>query len=384
MTHAEAIELARSFAPVIRERAVQAEQKRRQPMETIQELTSAGLARLLTPRAWGGYELGFDAFADAVIEIGKADASAGWCFSFLNVHAWFLAHYPEQAQRDVWSVSPDVALADSFIPAGRVTRVEGGFRVSGTWPFVSGIDHSTWAMLAGFIPGEQAPGPHVFLMPESDYEIEDTWFVAGLKGSGSKSVVVKDVFVPLHRAVNLIELSDGISPGATLNPHPMYRHAALAIFPCALVSPIVGATIGAYDLMRENLRTKSTRITGTALSTYSHQQIRLTENSIDISNAQHLLREVLAIACSEGPITLEQRMLCHRNFAAIAKLCVSVVERIYLSSGGSANYESHPLQRYWRDIHAMASHSALGFDMAGETYGLHEIGQPRNPRDPYL
>jgi 3-hydroxy-9,10-secoandrosta-1,3,5(10)-triene-9,17-dione monooxygenase len=386
MTHEEAVARAKDLAPIIRARAVSAEKERRQPLETIQEITEAGLARLLTPKLWGGYELGFDAFADAVIEIAKADASAGWCYSFLNIHAWFLAHYPEAAQRDVWADTPDVALADSFIPAGKVSRVEGGYRVSGNWPWVSGVDPCEWSMLSGITPSETGGSPdlNVFLIPRQDYEIEDTWFVAGLKGSGSKNVAVQDAFVPEHRVVNLIALSEGNSPGAALNHHPMYRHPVLALFAIALTAPIVGATIGAYETWREAMRTKSTRITNIPLTAFTHQQIRLAETEAEISVAESLLRGIINVARSDGPITLDQRMRNHRDFAYLTQLCLRAIERIYLASGGNANYESNPLQRYWRDIHAMGAHAAIGFDAAAETFGLNELGLPRSTRDPYV
>jgi 3-hydroxy-9,10-secoandrosta-1,3,5(10)-triene-9,17-dione monooxygenase len=386
MTYEEAVVRAKDFAPVIRERAARAEQERQQSLETIQEITDAGLARLLTPKRWGGYELGFGAFVDAVIEIAKADASAGWCYSFLNIHAWFLAHYPDEAQRDVWANTPDVALADSFIPAGKVTRVEGGYRVSGNWPFVSGIDHSEWSMLSGLTPSDTGGSPalNVFLIPRSDYEIEDTWFVAGLKGSGSKNVVVKDAFVPEHRAVDFMALTEGNAPGASLNTHPMYRHPLLALFATALTAPIVGATMGAYETWRETMRTKSTRITGIPLTAFTHVQIRLAETEAEISAAYSFLRGIVEVGSTDGQITLEQRARNHRNFGYLTQLCLRAIERIYLSSGGNANYENNPLQRYWRDIHAMGSHAAIGFDSAGETFGLLELGLPRNPRDPYL
>jgi 3-hydroxy-9,10-secoandrosta-1,3,5(10)-triene-9,17-dione monooxygenase len=224
----------------------------------------------------------------------------------------------------------------------------------------------------------------VFLIPCSDYEIEDTWFVAGLKASGSKSVVVNNAFVPQHRVVSLIALSEAHAPGAALNPHPMYRHPLMILFESALAAPIIGATMGAYEVWREVTRTRSTRLTGIPLTAFTHQQIRMTETSAEISSARLLLQQNLEVGRSEGPITLDQRMQSHRNFAYITQLCLRAVERIYISSGGNANYESNPLQRYWRDVHAMSAHAALGFDTAGETYGLHELGLPRNPRDPYL
>ncbi|MBV9229037.1 MAG: hypothetical protein JOZ18_06960 [Chloroflexi bacterium] len=121
-----------------------------------------------------------------------------------------------------------------------------------------------------------------------------------------------------------------------------------------------------------------------AKSTYTHLQIRIAETSTEIASAQLLMRQILDVGRSEGPITMDQRMQNHRNFASIAQLCLRAIERIYTSSGGNANYESHPLQRYWRDIHAMSAHAAIGFDTAGETFGLHELGLPRNPRDIFV
>src|SRR5258707_1190158 len=264
LTPLEVIERARICGAAIRERAVEAEKARRQPVETIQELTGSGLTRLLSPRRWGGYELDFATVVEAVYEISKADASAGWCYSFLLLHNWLLAYYPDQAQHDVWASSPDVHMADSIIPAGQVTRVEGGYRISGNWPFVSGIDHSTWAMLAGMMPepatGPFDFGPHLFLLPHSDFAIEDTWFVAGLEASGSQNVVVQDAFVPAHRVVSMLALLEGISPGAQLNTNLMYHQPVLLHFPFGLTAPIVGAVMGAYELWCEMTRTKSTRL----------------------------------------------------------------------------------------------------------------------------
>jgi 3-hydroxy-9,10-secoandrosta-1,3,5(10)-triene-9,17-dione monooxygenase len=135
MTYEEAVARARALAPTIRQRAVAAEALRRQPEETIQEIVDAGLVRLLMPRRWGGYELPIDALADSAIEFGKADASAGWCYSFLVAHAWLLAHFPDEAQSDVWTSDPDALLASSFAPVGRFTCVEGGYQLSGNWPW---------------------------------------------------------------------------------------------------------------------------------------------------------------------------------------------------------------------------------------------------------
>lgn len=387
LTPEEAVAQARACAPAIRERALEAEKARCQPPETLRELTASGLTRVLTPRRWGGYELDFETAVATIVEIGKADASAAWCYSFLIIHNWFLAHYPDQAQRDVWASTPDVALADSFIPAGRVTRVDGGYRLSGNWAWVSGIDHSSWVMLAGLLPepleGPFSHGPHLFLLPIADCEIEDTWFVAGLEASGSKNVHVSNAFIPAHRVVSLEALRAGVSPGAELNTHSMYRQPVMLLFAVGLTAPIIGAVMGAYDLWCETARARSTRITGIPLRTFTHHQIRIAETAAEIDEMQLLMQQILVNARIEGA-TIGHRIENHRHFASIAQLALRSIERIYVSSGGTANYKTNPLQRFWRDVHAMAAHSALGWDTAGETYGLHALQQPLNPRDPYF
>jgi 3-hydroxy-9,10-secoandrosta-1,3,5(10)-triene-9,17-dione monooxygenase len=387
LTPGEVVERAKACAPAIRERAFEAEKARCQPPETIRELIGSGLTRLLTPRRWGGYELDFEAAVAAILEIGKADASAAWCYSFILIHNWFLAHYPDQAQCDVWAHTPDVILADSFIPAGRVTRVEGGYHMSGNWAWVSGIDHSSWVMLAGMMPepldDPSGHGPYLFLLPRDDYEIEDTWFVAGLEASGSKNVIVRDAFIPNHRVVSLSALREGVSPGAALNTHPMYRQPLMLLFAVGLTAPIIGAVMGAYELWCETASARSTRITGIPLRSFTHHQIRIAETAAEIGSMQLLMQQILDTACIEGA-TIEHRLQNHRNFAYIAQLALRSIERIYVSSGGSVNYKTNPLQRFWRDVHAMAAHSALGWDTAGETYGLYAIHQPLNLHDPYV
>jgi alkylation response protein AidB-like acyl-CoA dehydrogenase len=238
-------------------------------------------------------------------------------------------------------------------------------------------------MLPEPLNGPFEHAPHLFLLPQSDYEVEDTWFVAGLEASGSKNVIVKDAFIPSHRVVSLGALREGAAPGAELNTNLMYRQPLMLLFAVGLVAPIIGAVIGAYDLWCETTRVKSTRITGIPLNTFTHHQIRIAETSAEIASMQLLMKQILDTARVEGA-TMDQRMQNHRNFAYITQLALRAIERIYITSGGNANYKTNPLQRFWRDIHAMAAHSAIGWDTAGETYGLHELHQPPNPHDPYM
>jgi 3-hydroxy-9,10-secoandrosta-1,3,5(10)-triene-9,17-dione monooxygenase len=390
MTHAEAVARARALAESVRARAPEAEALRRVPDAMIRDFKDAGLVRLLTPRVFGGHELSLDAFADATLEIAKADGSIGWCFSFLNIHSWLLSTFPEAAQRDVWEKIPDAGLANVNIPAGQAARIEGeAFRISGDWPWASGIDHCDWAMLAGIVAGEPAregapPDLRLFLIPKEDFEIVDTWFVAGQRGTGSKNVRVKDKVVPEYRTLSFMDLREGQTPGAAFHSSPLYRLPMLMPMAASLVAPVLGAAKGAYERWRAVTRDRYTMYSRESVATLPHQQIRMAEVAAELDAADLLFRRALSAIRPGGSLAMETRVRIRRDYAYIATQCVRAVERIYSASGGGANFDSNPLQRYWRDVHAMAAHSGVNFDAAAENFGRMELGLPLNPKDPLI
>ena len=171
ITHEEILARTRELVPAIREWVIKAERMRRQPDEIVRSYVDAGLIRMLLPARWGGYELSFDTLIDSVLEIAKVDGSAGWCYALLHVHVWFLALFPEEAQHDVWSENPDAPLATAFAPMGRPVRVDGGYLLSGNWPWSSGIDNSSWVMLNTLVMSTaegQQPEQRFMLVPRSD------------------------------------------------------------------------------------------------------------------------------------------------------------------------------------------------------------------------
>ncbi|HTI15866.1 MAG TPA: hypothetical protein VL461_15080 [Dictyobacter sp.] len=378
--------LLQKLLPLVQEYIPQSEQLRRQPVETIQAMLDAKMARVLMPKQWGGYELSFDLFVRMTTEVAKVDASAGLCFSFLLIHPWFLALFPEQAQRDVWSSTPDVALATSLAPQGQASRVAGGYQLKGRWAWSSGVDHCSWNMLTALVTPSPAGGAlerRIFLLPRSDYEILDTWHVAGLKASGSNDVIVQDAFVPEHRTVNLLDLARGMRSRATTSP--LYSLPLFSVFPISLTSVLVGSALGAYETWKGHSHKHLAVLTDPVkLAIMAPLYVRVAEIATTLDTVQLLLQRALTTFSDGGPLTDPIRMRNRRDFAYIAHTCQKIVNTVYESCGAWANFDWHHVQRHWRDCNALAAHTAFKFDVIGQIFGRAELGLPQETQETVL
>ena len=229
--YAAMIARAKALIPRLRDRASRTEELRRLPPETERDLHESGLFRIVQPKRVGGSELDYVALVDCADAIGQADASAAWNFANLASHHWMLAMFDKRAQDLVWGKDVNTLIASSFIfPAGRARKVDGGYVLRGSWPFSSGVDSSDWNMLASVVySDDEADGVEyrIFLVNRSDYKINDTWNAAGLRGTGSNDVEVKDAFVAEPMTVAVHDLAGGPTPGSAVNPNALY---ALPVF----------------------------------------------------------------------------------------------------------------------------------------------------------
>jgi alkylation response protein AidB-like acyl-CoA dehydrogenase len=255
------LERARALIPLLAERAPAATAARQVPAETIAEYHSAGILRILQPRRFGGMQGRFSLFSRIVEELTYGCASSAWVYAVLAEHQWILAQYPEQAQIDVWGEDPLTVAASSLAPREAARRVPGGWRLSGHYPFSSGCDHAQWAIIGTFL-GEKGDPRHIayLLVPLAEAEIVDDWQVLGLLGTGSKSLVLRNVFVPEHRSVMVSDLFAGTPPGALVHPdYPVLR--APRGFLVSYSLPPVAIALGrrALDLACATLATRVAR-----------------------------------------------------------------------------------------------------------------------------
>jgi len=273
----ELLARARALAPRLRERALQAERDRNVPLESVREYIDAGLVRTLMPRRWGGYEHDHEVQFNIAIELGRSTCgSSAWCLNYLTDHACMLAHFPEEAQHDVWSRDRDACIATSAAPTGKAEEVSEGHRLNGDWSWCSGLRHSQWIMIGGLVhrPGDHHPDLRLFLVPTSELKMIDTWYCAGLRASGSNSVHADDVLVPKHRSLSFSAMRDAHSPGSKVNTNPMYRTPFLAVHTYALLGPALGLARGAYADYTQWTRKRV--LTYTQLAIAQHVPVQMT------------------------------------------------------------------------------------------------------------
>jgi 3-hydroxy-9,10-secoandrosta-1,3,5(10)-triene-9,17-dione monooxygenase len=386
MTPEAYLDRVRALLPALRERAAQAEQLRRLPDETFADFQDAGLFRALQPKRYGGYELDPGVLYQAVTEIAAVCGSSGWILGVLGVHNWHVAILPPQAQEDVWGKDDSVQLSTSLAPTGTVERVDGGFRVKGRWSFSSGCDHCQWAVLGGAVPPPspgEPPDPRVFLVPRRDYAIDDNWRVMGLCGTGSKDIVVEDAFVPEYRTHSYRDAFALNHPGTAVNDAPLYRLPFGLIFTYGIVSPAIGAAQGALSAFREQAVRRVNVRDGSRAVEDPFMQYRLAGAAAEIDAARDRMlanfAEMMRLVRASEEILLTARARYRWDSGNAIERSVRAVDRLFEASGGHGIFLDNPIQRAWRDVHAMRAHAGNNPERASFIFGRSEFGLP--PQD---
>ena len=377
----EAMRRARDLVPVLRERAGRAETGREMQKETLDDLHRTGLLRFHQPRRWGGMEIEFVALFDVPAEIARGCASTGWNVANLGVHHWMLALYDERAQEDVWGKNPDAVIASGIAyPQGRGRRVDGGFVIDGYWNFSSGVDASDWNMLAALVrDGDRVVDHRMCLVPRSEYEIVDDWHVLGMRSTGSKSVRVTDLFVPEHRALSMYLARGGSEfPGATGNPNPLYRVPLAALGSHCLAAAGVGNAQAALDLTIDAIKERSTSYTAMRMRDFQAVQLRVAGAGAKVDTARLIIRAdcigAERIAEAGRAPTIEEKLRFKRNVAYAMELCTESVDTLHALAGANGIYDRYPIERLFRDQHALSAHIGFSWDAQAAPWGLVILG----------
>lgn len=373
------IERARLLVPALRQRSAQTNADRRLPKETIEDFRRLGLARCLQPATFGGYASDYRVFSKLLRTLAQGCGSSAWVCAVHGEHSWVIGQFSEQTQRDVWGDNPLAVASASFPPTGTAERIPGGHRLNGKWSFASGCDYAQWLLLAAVDKDGGKAEERLFLVPAGELTIVDDWHVLGLAGTGSKSVVLKDVTVPDARSVSLHELKTGTAPGAAVHrDNALYRSPRSLLASFSLSSVNVGLAERAVAEFEDITRNRKSR--GVRVAELESVQLKLAEAATQIESATMLIEQTIdrnTEAVEAGrQITAEQVAWTRRNSAYATQMSRTVVSTIFEIAGGTALYAGNPLQEIFRDAMAGTSHLSLAWHRIAPAYGQIRFGLP--------
>jgi 3-hydroxy-9,10-secoandrosta-1,3,5(10)-triene-9,17-dione monooxygenase len=381
-TKEDMIARAEAMLPALRERSAEAEKNRRLPDETVAEFRAAGFPKILQAKRFGGYELGPDTAVEVIRTISTACGSSGWVTNLFVVHTWQASLFPLEAQEEYWDGSDDkLCSTASFAMNSKMEEVEGGARLTGRWKFSSGCDFADWFII-------MKPSSTCFdwmLIPRKDVTFIDDWLVSGLSGTGSKDIVLDNVFVPSHRRLSIMDIATGNTPGGNALGIPMARlpfgWPAIWGIPAALI----GMAEGMADAVKKTLVGKKALFTGEVQVERVANQMKLTECLTDIHAAKLIMRNRMAelnewAAAGGAPNPALDAYVSHRDAAYVSRMMGQTALKLTQMAGATSVYLANPIQRFQRDINVGVTHVSLVWEEAAENYGraLWDLGpKPR-------
>ncbi|CAH0158506.1 oxidoreductase [Rhodococcoides fascians] len=370
----------RALLPELKQGASENERARRLSDDTVDALRRAGAFRVAAPTRFGGLEAGLRTMLDVSAAVAEGDGGASWVTTLSNVNHWALGLFSEQAQAEVYADGPDVIISGVVSPTAVAKPVEGGYRVSGQWPYASASLHSTWCTGGVVIEDEDGSvmDQGMALIPRSDYRVDGTWYVAGMRASGSNTVVAEDVFVPEHRMLSMMGAFSG-SYVAERTDSAFARSAFGPMLVMVLVGPQLGMGRAALELVRTKAAEKSL-----AYTVFDRQadsvafQMMVAEAALKIDTAHlHAYRaadDVMRWAdAAEYPDLLSRARV--RGDAATALRSINEALNILLDATGAGAFaDVNALQRIWRDSNVGARHAVMLPRVSIETYGKALLG----------
>ena len=369
---------ARDMIDELADEATQCEQACQVLHERVDKLRSAGLLNMLSPAQFQGGERSFTEQFEITAAIAEGCMSTSWVATVGNVHNWVATQFSSQAQAEYFA-DPNVFSSASFAPTGTATLTTGGMIADGRWGFLSGVDHADWVFLSGLVkdsPDDRPTGPWVMMLPIEDVAIDhDSWHVTGMSGSGSKSVVVEEKFVPAHRALFLPLLMTDQGPGRSEYSPGLFHAAAFPALVAVLAAPILGAAKGALKHWSEYTKARVVKNSGAAQSAQVATQIQYAEVAAEINAAELVLAQIFQQIDRgpENPLTEEERAAVPRDTAFAVQLLVKASNTMIASAGGTAAQLSNPIQRAWRDIQVASNHATLNWHSSAQNWGAWKL-----------
>lgn len=373
----ELIEKIEGLQDLIRSKAAEGEENRRVPEDVYQALVAAGANRVCVPTQFGGFAGNNRDCLSVARAIGEADGSAAWIYGIILSGAYLAAFLPLQAQQEVWSESPDEAITVVLSTDATVTKVDGGLRVTGKWGYGTGSWHAQWTFVGINLTDDEGnpQGPALVLVPMSDLSHADDWYVAGMKATGSDTLIAEDIFVPEHRVLPLVPALEGEYPGKGVNTETSYQAVFIPALFMQLVGPHLGMGRAALDLVTEKAQSKAI-----AYTSYEKQadavsfQMALAKATLLLQAAEKFAygtADEIYEHAEAGEYSDYAKRIEYRGEAGYAVECVTqAIDMLVTAHGSAAFADRNPLQRIWRDQATAARHAhvlpATGYEVYGK------------------
>lgn len=375
--HDEIMRRAAAIAPTLAAHARECDAARRLTADSMASMVNAGMFRIPQPRRVGGYELSLRTLADAVTSLSEACPASGWVLMVMGAHHWCMGSFPEAAQDEVFGDGRDGLVAGTLSSQGVASVADGGYRIEGRWQFCSGVDHADWVILGCADAATQRPSVHV-VVPRAELEVDDTWQVMGLQGTGSKDVVAHNIFVPLNRAIDTRTLFRGASPHAINHATNLYRLSAEAMLSVSVATAVLGSAKFALRQFIERTKERRVILTGVRKAEHGPTQVRLAEAAAEIHSADLLIHDILAefdrLTATGASFDNDHRVRAKWQAAYAAELCRRAVARMFSGSGAHAVYTPSALQAAFRNVNVGAQHASIDFDNSAEQYARARLG----------
>lgn len=362
----------RAILPRLAATTDESDRLRRLADDAADALRGSGLARMITPKQFGGLELSPSAHIWACAEIANVCSAASWVLMVCVAHDYIIGRFPEECQREVYEGDADNLVAGSLAPGGTIDRAAGGWCLTGRWMFGSGCDHSPWFILGAKVakPGADDHLIHHVMVPRADVELVDTWYTLGMRGTGSKDLVVNDAFIPEHRTVPTFPTFLGLSPHAKA---PTYRLSVYSGLPAMLSGSVLGMAEAGLKAFVDATSTR-TNPYGIAKAKSPLMQQRVAEASAEVAAARRLLDHMCdrfdaLMAADKPPMSAEDRIQMRWDAAYVVELSRRAIDRLYAASGALGLYEGNPVYRAFRDISTACHHAVVDFDTVSSLMG---------------
>lgn len=375
------IERAAELRELLCSEAAPGEEQRNITDTAAAALRDAGMFRLGVPRRWGGYQASMRTILLTLAELGRGDVSASWVTMIVTDGALSASLLTDRAQEEIWGANPAATVTGVYTPAGSATQVDGGFVLTGKWPFNSGCLRADWTQVAFPVvdDGGNVIDLKLALIPYPDLTLEDTWFVAGMRGTASNTAVAQDVFVPEYRLISMLDMQSGISRSEHPDARETFKPTQAAEI-LALVGPLLGAGQAALDLARKSLD-KGRPITGAFYQKASESPTYQLSYATAVSKVDtaflHALRAADDVDRSVGqelPLDEVNRGRIRMDIA-VALQSLREATALALSIGGAGSFaDANPINRVWRDFETGSRHGYMNTNIGHECYARALLG----------